>query len=272
MRCSRWRSPRSPGAGWRSRSCATGCAPSWRVEAGPSSGRRRRSGGHPPQDCPWSPRWPWSRSPRPPPTASPGRRPGPLGYLVRHGRRGPRITGAKVIAIGDSVMLASAPELAQALPGIYINAQVSRAMIAGVAIVQQLARQGRLRPVLVVGLGTNGPITMGQTDQILAAIGPRRWLILVNTFVPRPWEQEVNSTIARAARRYFNVLMVNWHAAIEHHTSLLWSDGIHPQPPGGRLYARVVRAVVAMALRGRPRLPRRQPSIGHLLRGGEVRI
>ena len=200
------------------------------------------------------------------------RRPGLLGYLVRHGRRGPRITGAKVIAIGDSVMLASAPELAQALPGIYINAQVSRAMIAGVAIVQQLARQGRLRPVLVVGLGTNGPITMGQIDQILAAIGPRRWLILVNTFVPRPWEQEVNSTIARAARRYFNVLMVNWHAAIEHHTSLLWSDGIHPQPPGGRLYARVVRAVVAMALRGRPRLPRRQPSIGHLLRGGEVRI
>jgi hypothetical protein len=56
-----------------------------------------------------------------------------------------RVTGTTVMAIGDSVMLASAPELAHALPGISINAKVSRAMIAGVSIVDQLARTHRLR-------------------------------------------------------------------------------------------------------------------------------
>jgi hypothetical protein len=166
--------------------------------------------------------------------------------------RSPRVSGAKVMAIGDSVMLASAPELAQALPGIYINAQVSRAMIAGVAIVQQLRAERRLRPVLIVALGTNGPISADQISQLRAALGASRWLVLVNTFVPRPWEQEVNSTLAAAASRYPNVLLVNWHVAIEHHTNLLWSDGIHPQPVGGKLYAQVVRAVVLRALRSKP--------------------
>jgi len=112
-----------------------------------------------------------------------------------------RYAGSKVIAIGDSVMLASALGLEQELPGIYVNAQVSRAMIAGVAIVQQLARAKRLRQILIVGLGTNGPITTYQIEQLRAAIGDR-WLLLVNTFVPRPWEQEVNATIAAAARRW----------------------------------------------------------------------
>jgi peptidoglycan/LPS O-acetylase OafA/YrhL len=167
--------------------------------------------------------------------------------------------GAKVMAIGDSVMLASAPELVEAMPGIYINAQVSRAMIAGVVIVQGLAAQGRLRRVLVVGLGTNGPITLLQIQQLRKAIGAHRWLLLVNTFVPRPWEAEVNATVRAAVHRYPNVRLINWHEAIEHHTDLLWSDGIHPMPVGGKLYARVVRAAVLRALRVRPPVRTRPP-------------
>ncbi|MHB1596764.1 MAG: acyltransferase family protein [Streptosporangiaceae bacterium] len=166
-------------------------------------------------------------------------------------------SGRDVMAIGDSVMLASAPELARALPGIYINAQVSRAMIAGVGIIQEMAGSGRLRRVVIIGLGTNGPIAMSQIEQLRAAIGDHRWLLLVNTFVPRPWEQEVNDTIVAAAHRFPNVVMINWHNAIEHHTNLLWGDGIHPQPIGGVLYAKVVRAVVARVLRVPPPVPAR---------------
>ncbi|HEX6934747.1 MAG TPA: acyltransferase family protein [Streptosporangiaceae bacterium] len=164
-----------------------------------------------------------------------------------------RVAGTKVLAIGDSVMLASAPELAAAMPGIYINAKVSRAMIAGISIVDQLARSKRLRRVVIVGLGTNGPITAGQVRQLRAAVGDR-WLVLINTFVPRSWEHEVNTILARAARRYPNVLLVNWHNAIQHHQGLLWSDDIHPQPIGGTLYAKVVRTVVLHALKKLPRL------------------
>jgi peptidoglycan/LPS O-acetylase OafA/YrhL len=200
------------------------------------------------------------------------RRPGAL----RPPPKPPRVTGSKVVAIGDSVMLASAPELARALPGIYINAKVSRQMNDGIGLVRRLAATRRLRPVLIVALGTNGPITSSQLGQLRAAVGRSRWLILINTFVPRPWEHEVNRAIGLAARRYPNVLLVNWHAAIEHRTRLLWSDGIHPQPVGGRLYAEVVRAMVTIALRGRPHWPRQvgvpvraSSSLPHL---GDARI
>jgi hypothetical protein len=79
--------------------------------------------------------------------------------------------------------------------------------------------------------------------------------------VPRPWEHEVNTTIGAAAHRYPNVLLINWRKAIEHHTKLLWSDGIHPMPIGGTLYAKVVRAVVVKALRHRPPTP--HPAMHH---------
>jgi len=122
-----------------------------------------------------------------------------------------------------------------------------------------LARAKRLRSILIVGLGTNGPITLSQIEQLRAAIG-HRWLILINTFVPRSWEHEVNATIWAAVHRYPNVLLADWHQAIEHHTNLLWSDGIHPMPAGGIFYAKTVRKVVLEALRKKPRLHRPRPA------------
>jgi peptidoglycan/LPS O-acetylase OafA/YrhL len=181
------------------------------------------------------------------PAATPGQSPAGTTTAAAPGGQAPRpVRGWQVTAIGDSVMLASAPQLQAALPGVYIDAQVSRQMQTGLAIVGRLAAHGRLRRVVVVGLGTNGTVTSGQIRQLLAEIGPRRKLVLVNTYEARPWEHEVNAAIAAAAR-HPDVVMANWHAAIEHRTWLLWPDGVHPRPPGARLYARVVVAAIQAA-------------------------
>jgi peptidoglycan/LPS O-acetylase OafA/YrhL len=155
-----------------------------------------------------------------------------------------RVPGSQVFAIGDSVMLASAVQLAAALHGISINAQVSRQVSAGLPVVQRLAAAGTLRPVVVFALGTNGAFTAQQMRQLVRAIGPHRDLVLVNTYEARSWEAGVNRVIAAAARRYPNVVLANWFATIEHRTSLLWPDEVHPQPSGARLYARMVAAAV----------------------------
>lgn len=157
------------------------------------------------------------------------------------------VTGWMVTAVGDSVMLASAPELQTALPGIYIDAAVSRQMNAGLAEVRLIAAAGGLRRVVLVGLGTNGAVTASQINRLRAVIGPDRWLVLVNTYAARPWEQEVNAAIAKAARRDPRVLMVDWFSAIENHTNLLRLDQVRPRPPGASLYASVVKAVVETA-------------------------
>lgn len=157
------------------------------------------------------------------------------------------VTGWMVTAVGDSVMLAAAPQLQAALPGIYIDAAASRQMNAGLAEVRMIAAAGGLRRVVLVGLGTNGAVTASQINRLRAVIGPDRWLVLVNTHAARPWEQEVNAAIAKAARRDPRVLMVDWFSAIDNHTNLLRLDQVRPRPSGASLYASVVKAVIETA-------------------------
>ena len=174
----------------------------------------------------------------------------------------PRDLGRDVTAIGDSVMLAAAQQLRAVLPGSYIDAQVSRQMSQGIAVVRQLARGGELRPIVVVGLGTNGPVTMPQVRALQAVAGPRRALVLVNTFVPRRWQSEVNAVLAAAARRYGDVTIADWYTTIRNRTGLLWGDGVHPQPAGAVLYARMVAAAVRQAaVRIESLVPARQPGV-----------
>jgi hypothetical protein len=159
-----------------------------------------------------------------------------------------QVSGQSVTAVGDSIMVASTPALQAALPGIYIDAVVGRQFSTGLQVIADLKAQGQLRPIVVVGLGTNGSVTAGEISQLFAEIGPDRKLVLVNTFENRPWEQEVNSILATAVSERSGVVLANWYTTIEHHTNLLWPDGIHPQPAGGVVYAKMLNtALVRLA-------------------------
>lgn len=155
------------------------------------------------------------------------------------------VSGQSVTAVGDSVMVAATPALDQALPGIYIDAMVGRQFSTGLAVIAQLKAEGRLRSIVVVGLGTNGTVTSDEISQLFAEIGPSRRLVLVNTFEDRSWEQEVNGTLAAAAAAHQDsVVLADWYDIIDHRTDLLWPDGIHPQPAGGIVYAQMLKAAV----------------------------
>ena len=134
------------------------------------------------------------------------------------------------------------------LPGIYLDAQVGRQMQAGLTALRTMAAAGRLRPVVVVGLGTNGGVTTSQLRQLQRAVGPGRELVLVNTFGPQPWEHAVNAALTAAARRGTHIELADWDQAIAARTALLWPDGIHPRPGGASLYARVVLAAIRAGL------------------------
>lgn len=155
-----------------------------------------------------------------------------------------QVSGQSVTAVGDSVMVASTPALQQALPGIYIDAQVGRQFSTGLQVIADLKASGQLRPIVVVGLGTNGTVTADEISKLYAEIGPQRKLVLVNTYEARSWEQEVNSTLATAASDHPSTVLADWYTTIENRTDLLWPDGIHPQPSGGMVYAQMLKAAV----------------------------
>jgi len=154
------------------------------------------------------------------------------------------VPGDRVTAVGDSVMLASAGGLLDELPGVQIDAEVSRSMWAGSEIVDRLAAQGALRDYVVVGLGTNGPVDADALQDIYDRVGRERTLVLVNAFAPRDWIDGVNHDLAAFSRTHPGVVVADWADAIAPHPDLLAGDGIHPGETGGRIYADTVTTAV----------------------------
>jgi hypothetical protein len=155
-----------------------------------------------------------------------------------------KVEGREIDAIGDSVMLASAGALMDRYPGIHIDAKVSRSMYVAPGMVDRLARDGRLRRYVVLGLGTNGSIDERSLDLVVKALGPQRRLILVTAFAPRSWIPGVNKDLRAYAARNPDVMIADWASAIRRHTDLLAGDGIHPGDSGGRIYATAVAQAI----------------------------
>ncbi|MDQ1130382.1 acyltransferase family protein [Microbacterium sp. SORGH_AS_0888] len=155
------------------------------------------------------------------------------------------IVGTDVTAVGDSVMLASAPELAAALPGILIDAEVSRQPRTAPQLLADLDAAGDLRRVVVLALGTNGYWGAGTLDGVMQVIGPDRKLVLVTAYAPREWTESVNGGDAQlAAAHPDQVSVADWAAAAAARPDLLGPDGIHPGDEGGALYARTILAAL----------------------------
>ncbi|MFP7835114.1 acyltransferase family protein [Marisediminicola sp. LYQ134] len=154
------------------------------------------------------------------------------------------ITGDQITAIGDSVMLASAPELQAAFPGIAIDAAVSRQLSAAPAIIDEMVDADTLRPIVVLGLGTNGPIDDATLDELRDRVGPSHRIVVVSVYAPRGWTDGVNATLDSFAREYRDVELSDWRTAIASQTSLLSSDQVHPGAAGGEVYADELRAAL----------------------------
>lgn len=151
------------------------------------------------------------------------------------------VGGDQITAIGDSVMLAAAPELKAGLPGIAIDAAVSRSMYAAPGIIQADLGAGTLRKVILLELGTNGPIQRSTLEQIHQLAGPHREIIVVSAQAPRGWTPGVNATLTAFADQYRNVVLANWHDAVQPYLWELNRDQIHFGGAGARLFTSVVK-------------------------------
>jgi peptidoglycan/LPS O-acetylase OafA/YrhL len=153
----------------------------------------------------------------------------------------PVATGDQILAIGDSVMLASAPSLQESFPGIRIDAVVSRQMHAAPAILQAAKNAGTLRRVVLIGLGTNGSISESTLDELQQIAGAGHQFVFVTVQAPRGWTDGVNAELeAYAGAHQKTVALAEWKSAIEPHLDLLADDHIHPGDRGGHIYAATV--------------------------------
>ncbi|MGO1538345.1 MAG: acyltransferase family protein [Leucobacter sp.] len=151
--------------------------------------------------------------------------------------------GRDISAVGDSVMLASLPELESAFPGINVDASVSRGFGAGVQLYGVQAQSGELRRVLLVGLGTNGPVQRADLDALKQTAGDRP-IVLINAHGERDWIPGVNTELAEYAAAHTGVVLADWDQAVSSKPEVLAGDGIHPHASGGEVYADAVQQAI----------------------------
>ena len=151
-----------------------------------------------------------------------------------------------VFAVGDSVMKAAAPALADAIGGqVVINAEEGRAPVAYPEVLAAHEGAKGLPDDVIVQMGNNGPVYSADLEALKAALAGVDHVYLVNVEVPRSWGGEVNDALAQAVEDWPQAQIVDWRGAIEDHLDLTY-DGIHPDPEGAEIYA----GVVVDALRG----------------------
>ncbi len=114
---------------------------------------------------------------------------------------GPGFVAGHVTAVGDSVMLDYQSALQTDIPGIAIDAAVSRQWSDGVQILEGLKSSGQLGAEVIVGLGSNGPITTADFDAMMQVLGGASRVLFVNTHVDRPWQDPNNAVLANGATR-----------------------------------------------------------------------
>ena len=149
-----------------------------------------------------------------------------------------------VTLVGDSVMVGAAPTLFAAFGDrATIDAKVARQAGAIPPVLEQLGREGRLGPTVVVQVGINGTVTDDDLRDIADAVAGRR-LLVVNARVPRPWEGSNNETVAAIVPTLPNAEAVDWYDASNGRRDWFLDDGIHLTTAGRDAYAELIKAAV----------------------------
>jgi hypothetical protein len=182
-----------------------------------------------------------SPSPKPTPPPLPALRWTPSPIPRRSAAAGITPTGG-ITAIGDSVMLDAAPNLRSLLPGISIDAVVSRGVDAGIAGVRSLAGAGRLGGSVVVHLGTNGTFTPAEMDQLVAAASGRRLVLLTNHCPYCSWTPSNNAVIEAGCTPARRCSVADWNGLAGANPQWFGRDGVHMPigGTGGQAYAELV--------------------------------
>ncbi len=164
-----------------------------------------------------------ARSPRTPTTTTPST----TSTTDLPGPAGPGFLAGRVTAIGDSVMLDYLDPLKYFIPGIAVDAAVSRQWADGESVLGALKAGGQLGALVIVGLGTNGPITTADFDSMMSILSGASRVVFVNVHVDRPWQDTNNAVIADGATRYPNVVVADWATLAAQNPQWFGGDGTH---------------------------------------------
>ena len=146
-----------------------------------------------------------------------------------------RTCSARVLVIGDSVVLGASESLQAMFPNGVIDGKVSRQFNA-VEDVYAADTQDYDPDVVVIALGANGLIRdEGIVDSVIDMVGDKP-LYFVTIRCPYPLQDTNNDILRRHAKDHDNVGIIDWNGASEGHSEYLVDDGTHLTSAGIEAY------------------------------------
>jgi hypothetical protein len=152
--------------------------------------------------------------------------------------------GGWIAAIGDSIMLGTRDEIEKRLGSDIVDATVSRQFLHAPDLVGDLVRLDNPPQVIIIGLGTNGPVQARHFDQVMENVGSDTLVVFVNVRVPLNWEATSNNEIAAGVERYNNAVLVDWFTVADDHNDLFAGDGFHPSGTGRVVLADLIAEAI----------------------------
>lgn len=149
----------------------------------------------------------------------------------------PPVSGENVTIIGDSVTLAAKPYLEASIPGVWVDAKVSRSIQAAPSILQVLANSGQLREYVVLGLATNSYMRASEWAKIEPYLQGKK-VVIVNSYSPYPRTDMANENIRNIVATHPDMIRVaDWASIAGAHQDHLAGDRTHPDGTLGQMYA-----------------------------------
>ena len=142
-------------------------------------------------------------------------------------------------------MVGAAPALQARLgPEGFVDAHIGRQFDDGVRVIEFYRVRGRLGRAVVVHLGDNAAITPGQVDAMVAQLAGVPNVLFVNLRVTKPWQAEVNQTLADAVARHPGVKLVDWFNVSAPHGEWFASDHTHLNETGAAAFADLIVSAI----------------------------
>ncbi|MFI8538126.1 acyltransferase family protein [Staphylococcus pasteuri] len=157
----------------------------------------------------------------------------PIDKIGQNGKNDTDVdTDISPLLIGDSVMVDIGETFKDSVPKAKIDGKVGRNLYQAIPLAEQnYSHYNKKSDQVVLELGTNGDFNKEQLDDLISKFGKAQ-IYLVNTRVPRGYENHVNKLMADAAKDKRNVTLIDWYKRSEGHTEYFAPDGIHLENSG----------------------------------------
>ncbi|OIK63279.1 acyltransferase family protein [Oenococcus oeni] len=151
-----------------------------------------------------------------------------------------KVESLNITAVGDSLLLDVGPDIQWVMPKTIFNAKVGRHTLNAIDILRHLKKEGKLDPIILMVIGTNGEISAQNIQEVRSIAGSRQ-VYWVNSFSGgKPWEGPNNQLLNAAAKKDRRLHIVDWYDSARSHPEWFSPDGIHPQRTGNRIMTTMI--------------------------------